>query len=76
MAAGIGAGLLAYRHYQNKPKSIIAKRIASLRSIYQKFLHNAQSNPAKAGVFKRMAAKVLGVIDKLMAFMQRKADGR
>lgn len=76
IAAAIDGGILAYKQYQDKPKSVIAKRVAALRGIYQKFLYNAKANPEKAGIFKRMAAKVLGVIDKLMSFIQRKADGQ
>ena len=68
-------GLENYQQYKNRPKSVIAKRIAALRGIYKKFMINAQRNPQKANVFKRMAAKILSVIDKLLHYMQNKADG-
>ena len=69
------AGAMAYA-YKNRPKSFIAKRIAALRSLYQKMLYDAQYNPSKAGIIKQAAAKVLGIIDKLMAVLQKAADGR
>ena len=78
IAAAIGGGLLAYRHYRDKPKSFIAKKIASLRSIYQKWMNKAASckDSGIAAKLRRGAAKILQVIDKLMAFLQRKADGK
>ena len=75
-AAAIGGSIYAINKYRNQPKSVIAKRIAALRHVYAKFMENARRNPAKAGVFKRAAAKLLSVIDRLLAFLQRKADGR
>ena len=75
-AAAVGAGIYAYQQYKNKPKSVIAKRIAALRGIYRKFMVNAQRNPQKAGIFKRIAAKILSVIDKLMGFLQNATDSR
>ena len=69
-AAAIGGGIYAYKQYRNRPKSVIAKRIAALRGIYKKFMINAQRNPQKA------KAKILSVIDKLLHYMQNKADGR
>ena len=57
-------GLENYQQYKNRPKSVIA------------FMLEAQRNPKQANVFKRMAAKILSVIDKLLYYMQNKADGR
>ena len=68
-------GLENYQQYRNRPKSVIAKRIAALRGVYKKFMLEAQRNPKQANVFKRMAAKILSVIDKLLHYMQNKADG-
>ena len=75
-AAAIGGGIYAYKQYKNKPRSVIAKRIAALRGVYKKFMLEAQRNPQKANVFKRIAAKILSVIDKLLGYLQNKADGR
>ena len=82
IGAGIGGvlagGLLAYRHYKDQPKSAIAKRIAALRQTYAKFMQRAQSAP-NDGIknrLKHVAAKILRVIDKLLGFLQRKADHR
>ena len=72
-AALVGGGIYAYKQYKNKPKSVIGKRIAALRGVYKKFMMNAQRNPQKAGMFKRMAAKILSVIDKLMGYLQNAA---
>ena len=79
LAAGLGAGALyAIKQYQDKPKSVIAKRIAALRNIYSKFMREAQKSPNEGikNKLKKVAAKILGVIDKLMGFLQRKADGK
>ena len=76
---GIGGGILAYKkikEYRNKPKSVIAKKIASLRSIYQKYMKSAQENPKKASIFKKICAKILQAIDTLLGYLQRKADGK
>jgi hypothetical protein len=74
LAAG-GAALAAYKSYQNKPKSVIGKKIASLRSIYAKFMKRAQASQDSgiAAKLKRVAAKILSVIDKLMGYLQNKA---
>ena len=74
--AAIGGSIYAYKRFKNKPRSVIAKRIAALRGIYKKFMINAQRNPKKANVFKRIAVKILSVIDKLLHYLQNKADGR
>ena len=63
-----------YQQYKNRPKSVIAKRIAALRGVYKKFMLEAQRNPKQSNVFKRMAAKILSVIDKLLGYLQNKAD--
>jgi hypothetical protein len=75
-AAGAGlAGYLAYKQYKNKPKTVIGKRIAALRKVYAKFMKRAQSSSDKglAAKLKKVAAKILSVIDKLMEFIQKKA---
>ena len=74
--AAIGGSIYAYKRFKNRPKSVIAKRIQALRGIYHKFMINAQRNPQKANLFKRVAAKILSVIDKLLQYLQNKADGR
>lgn len=77
--AGAAYGVFkAVQAYRNKPKSVIAKKIASLRSIYSKWMKRAQSSRDSgiAAKLKRGAAKILQVIDKLMAFLQRKTDGK
>ncbi len=82
IGAGIGGavagGLFAYKQYRDKPKSVIAKRIAALRQTYSKFMAKAQKAPNDGikNKLKHVAAKILQVIDKLMSFLQKKADGR
>ena len=79
-AAVAGAG--AYGVYRfakwvkearNKPKSWIGKKVAALRSIYQKWMQQAQKNPKKAGIIQSAAAKILSIIDALLAQLQRAA---
>lgn len=72
-AAGIAGILKGIQVYRNKPKSIIGRKIASLRKVYQKYLEQARKYPEKAGVFKKIASKILGAIDQLLGFLQRKA---
>lgn len=51
-----------------KPKSWIAKKIASLRKLYSKWLAkaNKETNSNKANAIKKVAAKILNLIDALM----------
>lgn len=71
----VGAGIYAYKQYKDKPKSVIGKRIAALRKVYAKFMKKAQSakDNGIAAKLKKVAAKILSVIDKLMEFLQKKA---
>lgn len=78
LAAGIAGSALvtaAYNHYANKPKSMIGKKIAALRSIYSKFMKRAQASKDSgvAAKLKKVAAKILSIIDKLMGYLQNKA---
>ena len=74
-AALAGGAWYAYKKYKNQPKSVIGKRIAALRQIYAKFMKKAQSSndSGVAANLKKVAAKVLSVIDKLMGYLQNKA---
>jgi len=51
-----------------KDKNWIGKKIASLRSLYQKWLSkaNAEKDAGRASAFKRVAASIMNVIDALM----------
>lgn len=69
-AYGLYKGIQSYR---NKPKSIIGRKVAALRKVYQKYLEQARKYPEKAGIFKKIASKILGAIDQLLGFLQRKA---
>ena len=75
--AGLGAAIYVGQKYireaRNKPKSWIGKKIAALRSVYQKWMQAAQKNPKKAGAIKSAAAKLLAIIDALLAKMQKAA---
>lgn len=57
------------------PKSRIGKLIAKLRNAYHGFLLRAEraNNMKKAGFFRRLAARILTLIDKLAAKLQRMA---
>ena len=87
LAAAAG-GALAYTNYKNNqemkqlaaiqkqmanaPRSWIAKKIASLRSLYSRYLQKARLAKAsgQASVFQKVASKILSVIDALMKKMQ------
>ena len=75
---GAAAGVIAYKllklaKKQKSPKSFIGKKIASFRKIYRNLMIQAQKNPKKAGMLKRVAAKILKVIDQLMVKLQNMA---
>ena len=55
------------------PKSKIGKLIAKLRNAYHGFLLKSEraNNMKKAGFFRKIAAKILTIIDKLAAKLQR-----
>ena len=59
----------------NQPKGWIAKKIASLRNMYSQWLEKANHavNSQQAGLFKKIAAKIMNVIDSLMARLQHMA---
>lgn len=81
-AAGAGAALLkkyggdsatakaqaVLKQAAGKDKNWIGKKIASLRSLYQKWLSkaNAEKDAGRASAFKRVAASIMNVIDALM----------
>lgn len=79
---GIKQNISMYRHLkkeaEHKPKSWIAKKIASLRKVYEKWLNLAKVERYRdqAGLIKRAATKILEVIDYLLKKLQNKADGR
>lgn len=56
----------------NQPKTWLAKKIAALRHIYENYLLKAKEERSqnKAGIFKTIAAKILGVIDFLLKKLQ------
>lgn len=64
--------------YENKPRTLLAKKIAALRNIYSSWMKKANSSkdPGIVARLKQGAAKILQVIDKLMEFLQKKADFR
>jgi len=74
-AAGYGIAKFAkwVKEANNRPKSWIGQKIAALRGIYQKWMQQAQKNPKKAGMIKSVAAKLLSIIDALMAKLQTAA---
>jgi hypothetical protein len=60
----------------NQPKSWIAKKISSLRGLYQKWLKkaNEEKDEGKIGMFKNIARVIMNVIDKLLAKLQKATD--
>lgn len=78
-AYGVGTGTKHYiDQYRNRPKSVISKKIASLRKVYAKWLQRANNavEDREAGLAKRIAAKILNIIDGLLKLLQQKADGK
>ena len=84
-AGAVGLGILGKKVYDyrkaiqmanNKPKSWISQKIASLRSIYAKWLDVAkkETDANKASVIKKAASQLLQVIDQLLAKLQKAAD--
>lgn len=79
MIVGTGVGLAALykiNEYRNKPKTVIAQKIASLRKILNKFkskIAGSKSEQEKS-ILKKVCAKIIGAIDKLLGFVQRKTD--
>lgn len=77
---GAGLAIKKYMDYRkrieweakNKPRTWLAKKIASLRSIYQKYLMRARAAKAQgqASIFQKVASIILGIIDSLMKKMQ------
>ena len=85
-AGAVGAGGLAYginsrlqrirAEAANQPRTWLAKKIAALRSIYSNYLNRAriEREQGRAGIFKTIASKILGVIDFLMKKLQHAAN--
>lgn len=71
-AAGVAGAALAarqiYKASKNKPKSWISKKIASLRSLYAKWLRRAkmETNLRRASAIKKVCTQIMTVIDNLM----------
>lgn len=57
----------------NAPRTWLAHKVASLRGLYYKWLEKARTERdlRKAGIFKTIASKVLGVLDYLMSKLQK-----
>ena len=65
-----------YEQFKDRPRNVIAKKIASLRLLYGKWMKKAQieKNAGVASLFKRGAHKVMTIIDKLLRLLQQKAN--
>ena len=65
-----------YKQYKDRPKSFIAKKIASLRRLYEVWLHRAkiEKDDKTAGLMKTIATNIMILIDKLLEHLQRGAD--
>ena len=59
-----------------EPTTFVAKKIASLRRVYRVFMVKAtqSTDTGIATKLKKIAAKILTYIDKLLAWLQRKTD--
>ena len=65
-----------YNKFKDRPRNVIAKKIASLRKIYAKWMQKAKwEKDAKiASAFKKAGHALMTVIDKLLQAMQRGAN--
>lgn len=73
--AAAGAGLAAVgglAYYANKPDSVIARKIASLRNLGRKVEAQALQNPQKKNVFQKVIAKIKDMIAKLSSMRKGK----
>lgn len=61
---------------EHAPRTWLASKVASLRSLYMMWLEKARlaSDTGQAGICKQIAAKILGVIDKILQLLQRGAN--
>lgn len=57
----------------NAPRTWLAHKVASLRGLYYKWLEKSRTERdlGKAGIFKKVASRILGVIDYLMSKLQK-----
>ena len=60
----------------NKPKTWLAAKIASLRSMYAKLQNkwNMERDKGKAGILKKIGSIILNAIDKLAFYLQKGAN--
>lgn len=71
----INGAIKGAQNYRNRPRTWLAKKIAALRKLYSKWMNKASNaDPKKANIIKRACAKLLKVIDKLMAKLQQAAN--
>jgi hypothetical protein len=74
--AGIDEIKSIYNKFKDRPRNVIAKKIAALRKIYSKWMAKAKwEKDAKiASAFKKAGHALMTVIDKLLQAMQRGAN--
>jgi len=65
-----------YDKYKDRPRNVIAKKIASLRKIYEKWMQKAkfEKDMGVASMLKKAAHALMTVIDKLLQLLQRGAN--
>ncbi len=65
-----------YNKFKNRPRSVIAKKIASLRKLYETWLHRAkiERDDKTAGIIKNVLTNIMLLIDKLLELLQKGAD--
>lgn len=72
--AAVIAGARKLLSVKDQPKSFLGQKIAALRKIYQAWMQKAEKGGPGAGAkIKQAAAKLLSIIDALMAKMQKMA---
>jgi hypothetical protein len=65
-----------YNKFKNRPRNVIAKKIAALRKLYEKWLHRAkiERDDKTAGIIKHVCTNIMLIIDKLLELMQKGAN--
>ena len=72
----VGKAIEGIEAFKNKPRNAIARKIASLRKLYAKFLERSQKyvDDERASMLRRAAFYITKAIDKLLGWLQNKAN--
>ena len=65
-----------YNNFKDRPRNVIAKKIASLREVYRRWLERAKNERdlGTASIIQKGCTMLMDLIDKLLALLQRGAN--